>query len=262
MRIILFIFLFLPALVFSQINQTDANGLRQGKWEKKQDNGRPIYEGEFKDGKPVGQWKRYHPGGQVKAEITYKGDTAKTVLYDVWHKKVATGNYINQQKEGVWNTYKENRIVADEEYKMGLKHGVSHQYYETGEVMEEKNWQNNKEQGNYEVFYKNGQPYMQCKMQLGMRNGLFLIYFENGQQELIGEYKNNLRHGEWKYQNIEGEPIYSLFYENGQILNPAVRDSIDSIKMRDMEENKGSIIDPEKFMQDPSEYMIKNKQMR
>ncbi len=262
MRIILILFLFLPIIVFSQINETDADGLRQGLWQKKQANGRLIYEGEFKDGVPVGEWKRYHPGGQLKALITYKGDTAQTQLYDIWQKKVAEGNYVNEKKEGVWKIYKQNRVVADDEYKLGLKDGISHRYYETGEKMEEKHWQNDKEHGDHQVFYEDGKPYMQCKMKFGMRNGLFIIYFENGQQQLVGEYQNNLRHGEWKYQNQQGEHLYSLFYDNGQILNPAVRDSIGNLEMQDLEKNKGIISDPEQFLEDPSEYMRKNKIIR
>lgn len=262
MKYLVILILFLPTLVFSQINQTDGNGLRQGLWQKKQANGRPVYEGEFKDGKPVGAWKRYHPGGQVKAEITYKGDTAQTQLFDVWRKKVAEGNFVAQKKEGVWSIFKANRKVAEEEYLRGIKQGVSRRFYDTGEVMEEIDWVNGKREGSNQVFFKSGEPYMQCKMTKDKRNGLFLIYFDNGKQELVGEYKNNLRHGQWKYHNREGELDYSLFYNEGKILNPAVRDSVDNLKMQDLEKNKGAILDPEKFLQDPSEYMMKNKMKR
>lgn len=260
MRVLLLIFIFVPSLAFSQLNQTDANGLRQGKWEKKQENGRALYEGYFKDGKPVGEWKRYHPGGQVKAEIVYKGDTAQTILYDVWRKKVASGNYLNQKKEGIWNIYQKQVKVAEETYRSGVKHGVARKFYNTGKIMEECYWENGQQHGDYQVFYKSGKPYLQCKIRENERNGLFLIYFENGQQELVGAYKNNLRDGEWKYHNKNGEHLYSLFYAEGQILNPHVRDSIGNIEMQNLEKNKGAITDPEKFMQDPSGYMIKNKQ--
>lgn len=259
MRILIIIFLFIPFFTYSQINQTDSNGLRQGLWQKKQANGRIIYEGSFKDGKPVGEWKRYHSGGQLKAEISYKGDTAQAVLFDVWRQKVAMGNYVDQKKQGVWAVLKENRKVADEMFVEGIKQGVAHRFYNTGEVMEESHWQDGKQYGDYQVFYKSGQVYMQCKMKEDKRDGLFLIYAENGKQELVGEYKSNLRHGEWKYYNNEGESSYSLFYDNGQILNPSVRDSIDNLEMLDLEKNKGAILDPEKFLQDPSQYIIQNK---
>lgn len=262
MRYLLALLIFLPTLVFAQTNQTDANGLRQGLWQKKQDNGRLIYEGNFKNDKPVGEWKRYHPGGQVKAIIEYKGDTAYTQLFDVWRKKVAEGNYVNQQKEGVWKIYKNGQLTADEEYKLGVKNGKSHQYYDTGEVMEEKEWVNEKEDGDYQIFYKSGEPYMQCKMKQGMRHGLFLVSYENGRQEMVAEYRNNLRHGEWKYFDKEGNLQYTLYYDNGQILNPAVRDSVDNLKMKALEKNKGTIPDPEKFLQDPSEYMMRDQRQR
>ena len=262
MRQLIILFLFIPTFAFSQLNQTDANGLRQGKWQKKQANGRLLYEGEFKDGKPVGEWKRFHPGGQVKAHMFYKGDTAQAVLYDVWRKKIAEGNYLNQKKEGLWLIYKNDKKVAEESYKNGLKHGLSKKFYNTYEVMEESDWVNGKQHGNYQVFYKSGQAYLQCKISNSMRDGLFLVNFENGQQQLIGAYKNNLRDGEWKYQNNRGEHLYSLLYNNGELLNPQVRDSVANIQMQDLEQNKGAILDPEKFMQDPSEYMMQNRQKR
>lgn len=262
MRQFLFIFMFMPFLAYSQVNQTDANGLRQGLWQKKQDNGRLIYEGYFNDGKPVGEWKRYHPGGQLKALMVYTGDTAFTQLFDVWQKKLAEGNFVNEKKQGVWKIFKNNFVTADEEYVYGLKNGVAHQYYDGGEVFEESHWINGKQDGDYQVFYKNGQPYIQCKMKFGMRHGLFLVFYENGQPEREAEYINNLRHGEWKYYNHNGEYLYSLLYNEGKILNPQVRDSIDNLQIQELEKDKANLVDPEKFMEDPSEYMRKNNMFR
>ncbi len=259
MRKLLILFLFSPVLAFSQLNQTDGKGMKQGKWEKRQANGRLIYEGEFQNNKPVGQWTRYHQGGQVKAEISYRGDTAQTILFDVWRKKVAEGNYVNQKKEGLWSIYKNQQKIAEEEYRNGVKHGVSRKFYNSLEVMEESVWVNGKQEGKYQVFYKNGKPYFQCKMKNDQRNGLVIIYFDNGVQEMVGAYKDNLRHGEWKYQNRDGQHLYSLFYDEGHILNPEVRDSIDALQMQKLEQNKGSILDPEKFMQDPGAYIMKNR---
>jgi len=262
MRSLLFLLFFFPLAVLAQLNQTDANGLRQGHWEKRQDNGRLLYEGSFKDGKPVGEWKRYHPGGQLKAQIEYRGDTAYTQLFDVWRKKLAEGDFVNERKEGLWKIYNDNRLVADETYTGGMKNGVAHRYYDTGEVMEETNWQNGEQNGDYQVFFKTGEPYLQCKMKDNQRNGTFLVYFENGRQEMTASYKNNLRDGEWNYYTREGELRYTLYYNEGKILNPQVRDSVDNLEMQNLQKNKDAILDPEKFMEDPSEYMIKSKEQR
>jgi antitoxin component YwqK of YwqJK toxin-antitoxin module len=259
MRILIILILFSPLFAFSQINQTDANGLRQGFWEKQQPNGRLMYEGNFKDGKPVGEWKRYHTGGQVKAIIKYQADSdsAFTQLFDEWGKKVAEGMYLNEKKAGLWIYFSEGRKVADEHFEEGEKHGKSRKYYQTGEVWEETDWVHGKQEGSYRVFFQSGEPFFQCKMSNNQRNGLCLTYFQNGRVELEASYKNGLRHGEWKYFDEQGNYCYSLFYDTGKILNPEVRDSISNLQIKMMEVGKDSVPDPEKYMQDPSEYMLK-----
>jgi antitoxin component YwqK of YwqJK toxin-antitoxin module len=259
MRILVFLILFLPLFSFSQINQTDANGLRQGFWQKQQPNGRLMYEGNFKDGKPVGEWKRYHPGGQIKAVINYRtdSDSAFTQLFDEWGIKVAEGIYFNEKKAGIWNYFTDKRKVADEQFTDGEKQGKSHKYYETGEVWEKTNWVRGKQEGNYSVFFKNGEPFFQCKMSNNQRNGLCLTYFQNGRVELEANYKNGLRHGDWKYFDEQGSYRYSLYYNEGKILNPNVRDSISNLQLQKMEVGKDTLVDPEKFMENPSDYMMK-----
>ncbi len=261
MRILFILLIFLPVFSFAQINQTDANGLRQGLWEKKQPNGRLIYTGHFKDGNPVGEWKRFHGGGQVKAIINYKSDsdTAFTQLFDKQGEKIAEGNFLNQKKVGNWVYFSKGRKISEEQFAGGVKNGISRQYYETGELMEETGWKNGKQEGKFQIFYKNGKPYLQCKMHDDKRNGLCLVYYKNERLQLEAGYKNGLRHGEWKFFDDKGNFQYQLNYNNGELLNPEVRDSIAALKMKNLEKNRGKFTDPEKFMQDPSEYMRKMK---
>ncbi len=258
MRILTILLVLLPFFAFTQINQTDADGLRQGLWKKQQPNGRTLYEGNFKDGRPVGEWKRYHPGGQVKAIIQYheNSDTASVQLFDKFRKKIAEGSYVEQKKAGNWVYYSKGRKIAEEQFRDGLKNGVAKKYYETGELMEETDWVNGKQEGDYKIFYKTGEPYMQCKMRQNKRHGLCLIHSKEGKLELEAHYKNDLRHGEWNYYS-GGKFHYRLNYNNGEILNPEVRDSIANLQMQSLEKNKGTFTDPEKFMEDPSGYMRK-----
>lgn len=244
-------------LALSQNNQIDANGLKQGKWEKRQPNGRLIYEGSFKDDKPVGEWKRYHPGGQVKAVLNYTGDTATVRFFDLWRKPVAEGTYYKQKKEGTWKTFSQNRIIAEESFKNDMKHGTSKKFYETGEVMEETDWVNDKQEGNHQVFFKNGKPYLQFKMSNNQRHGVCISYYQNGQRELEGYYTKGLRDKEWRFYDLSGNLSYTLFYDNGELLNPAVRDSISNLSLENLEKGKEGIPDPEKYLQNPSEYMDK-----
>ncbi len=263
-KILYILFFFIPFNLFAQVNQTDANGLRQGKWQRPYPNGRLMYEGIFKDGKPVGEWTRFHEGGQVKAKINYaeSSDSAFAQLFDVWGKKIAEGVYINEKREGTWVSFSNNVKVSEEKYTGGVKQGISRTFYPSGEVLEETDWQNGKQEGNYRVFFKNGNPYMQCKISNEKRNGLCLSYFQNGRVEMEAYYKNNLRHGEWKFNNEQGEYLYSLIYEDGHLLNPEVRDSIDNQHIQSLEKDRHSILDPEKFMQDPTELMMQMQNIR
>ncbi len=258
-KIIIIILAIIPLISFSQVNQTDANGLRQGLWKKQQPNGKPLYEGYFKNDKPVGEWKRFHEGGQVKAVINYDAgsDSAFTQLFDESGKKIAEGVYINEKKEGTWKYFSGNKLIADEQFKYGLKDGVSHTYYDSGEKLEEVDWKNGKQDGVYRVFFKDGKPFMEYKMQYGMRNGLCLTYFQNGRVEIEAYYKNGLRDGNWNFYKEDGELWYTLKYADGEILNPGVRDSISELQLQKLQQNNDTVVDPENYLENPAEFMMK-----
>ncbi len=262
--IIISLILCIPFLVPAQINQTDAEGLRQGKWEKRYPSGKLIYVGQFKNGEPVGDWTRFYPGGIVKAKIHYaeNSDSAFVQLFSERGKKIAEGNYVNEKRAGKWTLYSGDIKISEENYVDGEKHGVSMNFYPTGELFDRAEWKNGVQEGKYEVFFKNGEPYMQCKYSEGKRNGLCLSYFKNGRVEMEAYYKNNLRNGEWKFYNEEGDHLYTLKYDEGKLLNPEVRDSIGNQQMEEMEKGRHNIPDPEKFMQDPSEYMMQMERFR
>ncbi|PIF05262.1 MAG: hypothetical protein CSA36_07625 [Draconibacterium sp.] len=260
MRFLYLILVMAPLFVGAQINQTDANGLRQGLWKKQQPNGRLLYEGHFKDGKPVGEWKRYHPGGQIKAIINYQSDsdTANVQLFDENGRKAAEGTFLNKKKTGFWRYYSGTRIISDEQYLNGEKNGTAHTYYNSGEILEATDWKNGKKEGNYRIYYKNGKPFMKYKNQDNKRNGLFLTYYPNGKTELEAAYKNGLRNGNWIYFKENGDKWYTLIYNNGELLNPTVRDSIAGILFQQMENNRDKYNDPEKYLNDPAQFLLKN----
>jgi antitoxin component YwqK of YwqJK toxin-antitoxin module len=267
MRVNIFILIsviFIPLSGFAQINEVDNGGLRQGKWQKKYPDGRLMYEGYFKNGEPFGEWTRYYEGGQVKAKIKYNqnSDTASSVLFDQFGKKIAEGAYVDEKRTGKWQFFTDGRKISEEMYLDGAKHGISRTFYPTGETLEETEWQKGLQEGSYRVFFKNGDPYLQCKMSNGKRSGLCLSYFQNGRVEMEAYYLNNLRHDEWKYYNEKGKLKYILKYDQGKLLNPAVQDSINNLDQGQFEKKGNRIADPEDFMQDPSEYMMRMQNIR
>jgi antitoxin component YwqK of YwqJK toxin-antitoxin module len=77
--------------------------------------------------------------------------------------------------------------------------------------------------------------------------------------EMEACYKNNLRDSTWKYYDEKGQLRYTLKYDKGILTTPEILDSIQKIQFDELERNKGRIIDPEKFMADPEQYILKGR---
>ncbi|MFV0290187.1 MAG: toxin-antitoxin system YwqK family antitoxin [Mangrovibacterium sp.] len=238
-------------------NSTDSKGLKQGYWEKSTPDGKPIYKGEFKNDKPVGNWKRYHQNGTLRAQLNYyeNTDSCQVVLFNNSGKKIAEGIYINEKREGKWTFFRNMIKISEEYYVSGEKTGLSRSFYDTGELMSESNYQKGIPNGTYRTYLKNGTIYFECLMKEGMRNGYCQSFFQNGTVESVGYYENDLRERDWQYYHEDGSKAYELHYKGGMVTNTAVRDSVDNARMKNMEKNNKQHTDPEKFMDDPSGYM-------
>ena len=67
-KLLLFLML-VPSLGFTQtVNEVDANGLKQGVWEKTFDNGNLRYKGRFMNDNPHGIFMYYYDSGELQAE--------------------------------------------------------------------------------------------------------------------------------------------------------------------------------------------------
>ncbi|HAQ21499.1 MAG TPA: hypothetical protein DCR40_20050 [Prolixibacteraceae bacterium] len=260
MRLLIFCLLVLiSGNIFAQnaVNQTDSQGRKQGFWTKKDADGKLLYQATFKDDKPVGEMKRFHPNGKVKAILNFVegSDLSNAKLFDERGNLIAQGKFAGQMKTGEWIYLKGTGIILTETYINGIKDGISKRFYTTGELLEESNWQNNKMHGIYRTYFQDGKPFLECNYSGGKRNGTFKTWFPNGQPELDASYHNDARDQDWKYFDQEGNLIYTLKFDHGKLLNPEVQDSIDQIKSVIFKTKGDSIPDPEQFMRNPEEYM-------
>jgi len=242
------------------INQLDSSGQKQGFWQKKQANGNLAYEGTFKNNKPIGEFKRYHTNGLLKARMIYaeNSDTIAAELFDTRGKLMAKGNYVGEKKEGAWQHFQNGQLISIEIFRNNQKNGTSKTYYPSGELFQETDWKNNQQNGIYRAYFVTGKPYLECRMAAGKRDGTCQVYYENGQLELDAFYVAGLRNGDWNYYLQDGNFSHTLSYDMGVLLNPQVLDSIQGLKFNQLEKNKSELIDPEKFMDNPGQYMLKN----
>ena len=74
--------LLMPVVTIAQ-NVTDATGKKQGPWVKNYPDGKIMYEGTFRDDKPVGLFKRYNEKGVLQSELTFSDnkDEAQAVFF-------------------------------------------------------------------------------------------------------------------------------------------------------------------------------------
>ncbi|MDP3432994.1 MAG: hypothetical protein Q8T04_08535, partial [Bacteroidota bacterium] len=148
--IVCIILLFAGSIVAqNSVNQIDPQGRKQGFWTKKDADGKLSYQGTFKNDQPVGEMKRFHPNGKLKAVLNFieGSELSDASLYDESGNLIAQGKYIGQMKTGEWSYFKDAKIVSAESFLNGQKNGISKKYYTTGELMEESNWKDDKRHG-------------------------------------------------------------------------------------------------------------------
>ena len=257
--LIICLFLLMSGSLIAQntVNQADAQGRKQGYWIKKDSEGKLVYQATFKDDKPIGEMKRFNPNGILKAVMNFTEgtDEADAQLYDERGKLIAKGKYSDQKKIGEWTYLLDSKVVSTESYLNGQKNGTCKRFYKTGELLEESNWQNDKLNGIYRSYFQDGKVFLECTYSDGLRNGIFKTWFPNATLELDANFTNDTRDKDWKYFNESGELQYTLKYELGKLLNPEVQDRIEKERVGSIKSKGDSVPDPEKFMQNPEEYM-------
>ncbi len=243
-----------------KINQTDKNGLKQGYWKKVYPNKVLAYEVRFKDDKPVGEMKRYHENGKLMALLKYddNGEWASAKHYNEKAELIAEGKYHGKLKSGLWLFYMDGIKRMEETYDEGLKTGVSKSHFKNGKPAEEKHWEKDVENGVWRQFYLSGNVKLETRIDNGIRNSVFYCYYENGKFETKGHYKNDKMEGDWIYFDKDGKELERINYVNGKTSRQKELDEKENEVFKKLEQNKGRLIDPADFINNPNEYLQKN----
>ncbi len=145
--------------------------------------------GNYENGLPQGEWKWYFENGSLRRDETYdKGkENGISNEYNDSLQLIATGKYIEGNKEGLWK-YNNGEYIAKGEYRDGRKFGMWHQ------------------------TYRNGKPAFSGKYADGLEEGEHLYYNENGKLREIRNYQHGMRNGIWKTYDENGNLILSVQY--------------------------------------------------
>ena len=251
--------LFPLALSAQNINKKDEQGRKQGYWENITPLGIKIYAGNFKDGYPDGEMKRFYKNGIVKARLFFsnKGKKAKAKLYNTYGQLSAEGNYINKQKDSLWQYFnKDEEIRIKEFYTNGKKDGLSTYYYPNGIIYETYEYKNNLKDGQWIRNNLEGNKIIKASYSKGNLNSNFTTYFNNGLIKIDGLYKAGNRDGKWIFYTPKGQIDKTINYEMGIADNQMELDKLEEQEINAMEANKNKDIDPENYIQNPNEYLM------
>lgn len=160
-------------------NLTDVNGHRQGYWritgaisvEEGYRKNQVIEEGEYRDNKREGMWRKYYPTGSLKSEITYE-DNHPMGAYTVYYPSGQVeeeGLWLINRNTGDFTRYHENGNVSQKFHfnSAGKRQGVQEYYFENGQLQMAVELDNGIVHGSYKTFYSDGSP--QCEKR--MTNG-------------------------------------------------------------------------------------------
>ncbi|MBI4946461.1 MAG: toxin-antitoxin system YwqK family antitoxin [Bacteroidetes bacterium] len=266
--ILLLLFILSSVVLFGQsssLNQIDKNGKKQGHWIKKDEHDRPIYEGDFKDNKPIGEFKYYYDTGELKtiSDFSKDGFVCRTRHYFPGNILMAEGKYVNEKRDSVWKFYNApNALVSEESYKNGKKDGVEKNYSPQGKLVEEKNWKDSILNGTWKQYYEDGGIKTEGAYNAGFLEGEIKYYYPGKIISTVGHYQHSLKHGKWIYYDrrglvVIGRENYSLEKLEGEFGEWYEKDGKPKVKgkyLNGMEEGKWEYWDENGNIQKEANY--------
>ena len=207
-RIVVFVFIFcfsVGALFAQQINQKDANGLRQGLWQKQYPDSQQLrYKGNFVDDKEVGTFSFYCEtcGEQPFCVKEFFSDApTKVRYYNQTGDLVSEGLMSGKQRIGLWLIFHENsqKVMTRELYVSDKLHGEITTYYLSGEIIETTTYISGLKQGKSSYYAPNGVKLKELSYNNDLLDGPAAYYSHTGMLTMKGDYKNGAHHGVWNY---------------------------------------------------------------
>ena len=222
--------------------------------EKTYPNGKPMYQGYFRDDKPVGEMKRFYENGNIQAILQY-GEVTENVRAKLFYDNgslAAEGIYLDMLKDSVWRYYGyyDGVLAMTETYLKGKRYGPMIHYYLNGSILDSVNWENDVKQGTWVAYFPDGKLKQKGSFLNGKLEGDFLVNMEDGSPYITGKYKNDQPDGRWVFYNADGSVITEMNYIEGKNTDEDKTDQKQQEFFKMIEENKGKFDEP-----DESEFM-------
>lgn len=215
MKLFTIFFFFSTSIIFAQnINQFNQAGKRHGIWKKNFENTNIVrYQGEFLNGKEIGEFKFYkNIGGKAVLTATKlfnkDNNLAKVTFLASNGKVISEGQMDGKTYIGTWKYYQKNNnnlLIKETFDKTGALIGERFVYYKNGNVAEKQNYVAGKLEGESFWYSENNVVLKSYVYKNGEIHGPVKIFNGKGELLIEGQYKRDKKDGLWKY------------YENGKL---------------------------------------------
>ena len=223
-------------------NKVDTKGQKTGHWEKKYNNGKLRYQGQFEKGYEIGTFTYFFKGGQKKSIMIFseKGQKAEFTNYYKTGTIQSTGSYFNKKKDGIWKYFHQTdgHTVKLESYTKGAKDGIWVVYYPNKEIAKEISWKNGVKTGIWKEYYENkglkiSGTYLSDKLV-----GNYVSYFLNKKVSRRGRYVEGKQDGKWITFEDDGSFKYVIIYNKGYIVKETHYENGEVVLERDKNKPK------------------------
>tara|TARA_B100001996_G_scaffold316125_1_gene259123 strand:+ start:34 stop:2778 length:2745 start_codon:yes stop_codon:yes gene_type:complete len=174
----------------------------------------------FAKGRREGDWKTWHPNGQLKTHYTYIKDQIEGMYtyYDSVGTTIKTETYKKSILEGVVSVFNENGTLhITTEYKKGLKDGFQKEFIEGVVLIEQRTFKKDSLDGEWTSWHDNGTKKVVRVYKNGTPKGNWTFYDEKGAWMREEQYKKGLADGIWTFYDREGFKVFH-YYTLGELV--------------------------------------------
>lgn len=129
--------------------------------------GRRRVEAEFEHGAMDGDYRTWHPSGQLAEEGSYKDD----VRHGTWT---------------IW--YEDGTRAKEQEFRGGEPDGRSREWYPNGQLRFDEHYEDGARHGPAVAFYANGQKQSEGAFERGEFHGTWTSWYEDGARRKVARF--------------------------------------------------------------------------
>jgi uncharacterized protein len=176
------------------INRTDSRGFKNGDWREFHPNGNVSKEMSYRDDQLHGYYREFDNRGRLTV----------TMLYD--NGRLIEGQTNKDNEIEIINRYNESgNLIYSGPYRKETPVGIHREYDATGSI------------SNSKIYSDDGLIISEGIVnEAGNRSGRWKDFYPDGTVQAEGSYSNNVRTGIWKFNNREGKTEQTGSFNNGR----------------------------------------------